>query len=151
MTWPRMIVSVVVGLTVGSGVSFLVNRAVYGSPVGGSGSMAAFVQVWGLMSGVMAAGLVAGLLLTVRVGSVWKKRFLYLGALSLGCLGGGAGSWILGWRFSLFTLEGAWLYPLAVFSLLGAGVLLRRARDVSRRETKEQGRSDATPRELRVW
>lgn len=131
---PRIAASGVLGLTAGTGVAFVTNRAIYGNPLGGSGSMAAFVQFWGLVVGGITAGLVAGLVLHVRLRPRGRRKAWIIGALILGLLGAGTGYWILWRNVPALTLEGAWLYPVAIFLLLGAGFLMRKAQRLAKSE-----------------
>ncbi|HVM35188.1 MAG TPA: hypothetical protein VM784_07585 [Actinomycetota bacterium] len=136
----RVVASVIISLPIGAGVAFAVNQIVYGTPAGGSGSMAALVQFWGLLVGSVVVASVAGLLLNLRVGPRSRRKLFLTAALTLALLGLAAGYWILWWGVPPLTLEGAWLYPLAAFLLLAAGFLMWKGRPVGR----GKGSHDAT-------
>jgi hypothetical protein len=101
---------------------------------------------WGLLYGSFAGVVSFGIALWLssrRFSRAWKVGRL-IAATALGVFGLGVASWILMWGVSPFSLEGAWIFPLAVIPLIGAVALFR-----SFRRSSKGTASDATEAQAR--
>lgn len=123
----RVALSLVVGAVVGFVVAGLV-----GIPrLVGPASLVSFLSnaftFWGLVFGTVAAVVTAGVTFAIlnrrdRKVSRWGR---IVAAVALAVLAAGTWWWIVMWSAPLFTLEGLWLYPLAIASTAAAVTLLR--------------------------
>jgi uncharacterized membrane protein YcjF (UPF0283 family) len=123
----RVVVSLIVGVVVGLVVASLV-----GIPrLTGPASIAALISnaftFWGLVMGAFAGAVGMGLVFAVlnrrdRNTSRWGRR---LAGATLALFAAGTISWIATWGFSPFSLEGLWIYPLAIMTTIGSVILLR--------------------------
>lgn len=120
--------ALIVGLSVGIGFDFLANAVIYEKPSLGFGSMQSILRPWGLLLGSVAGVLAAWSVLVLRLGSRITKFALWTAAIAFALLGAGTSLWILGWQFEPFTFEGAWIYPLAIGSLLVAALAAGKVR-----------------------
>jgi hypothetical protein len=131
--WARAGVSIVLGLLMGLLVASLI-----GIPrLIGAASVEAFLAnaftFWGVLFGTFAALIGTGLVFALLARreprrSKWGRR---IAGLTLGLLALTTILWILMWRFSLWTLEGLWIYSLAIVATAGSVALLwPRGRDV---------------------
>lgn len=135
----RRSAALLLGVAVGVVVAFLTNRIIYGAPPGGYGSLTSLVGFWGLVFGSLAIiGTVRGVL-ALRFSRSASGVGLAVAAGVLALVGALTASWIMMWRVTLLSLEGAWLYPLATGGLLLAALLTRKARPLLR------GQSHAMP------
>lgn len=126
----RLGASVSIGALVGVFVA-----ALFGIPaLSGPWSVAALLAnagtfwggIFGGFAGLATTGLVFALLARRdRRASRWGR---YLAALVLAVLSFATTMWIVMWGFTPFTLEGMWIYPLAILPAVAAYLLLRRKR-----------------------
>ncbi len=81
---------------------------------------------WGVVYGSFAAVITFGLTLW-RLGRGRKhaRAGRVIAVVALGLFGLAAAWWIVMWRVPLASLEGAWMYPLAVVPLIAAIALVR--------------------------
>ena len=80
-----------------------------------------FFGIWGRLFGSFSAVIAFGLALAFRAGSSRSGKVGWVIAAALsGLLGGMTVMYIVAWRLPLWTLEGAWIYPLAVVPLMTA-------------------------------
>lgn len=123
----RVAASLASGLLVGLGVASLV-----GVPhLVGAASIPALISnaftFWGLLFGGFAAVVAAGL--TFAILNRNRRRVAFVGravaGVALAVFAAATISLIATWGFSPFTLEGMWIYPLAIATTIGAIVLLR--------------------------
>jgi hypothetical protein len=98
--------------------------------------MASVLRFWGLVVGSLVALAAVKGLLALRLGPRASAVALAMAATMLGLLGLAVGSWIVGWGVSPFTLEGAWMYPLAFGAFILAALFARKARRVIRSEDR---------------
>ena len=82
---------------------------------------------WGAVYGTLAFIAAFGVALAGLGGSAQKRLGSVVVAVATGLLSGGAWLWIAGWRVPPFTVEGAWLWPLALCSGIVAVVAVVRA------------------------
>jgi hypothetical protein len=123
----RVGVSIAVGLLTGLFVASLIGIPRLIGPANVQAFLANAVTFWGVLFGTFAALVGAGLvfaLLSRREPrrSKWGRR---ISGLALGLLSVATISWILMWGFSPWTLEGLWIYSLAMAASAGSFVLLR--------------------------
>jgi peptidoglycan/LPS O-acetylase OafA/YrhL len=131
VTRTRAIVRAIsLGLLVGVVVTFATNEIIYGQPSGNSASP--YLGFWGLVFGSFAMTLSVLGVLALSLDARRKGMSLNAMAGVLGILGTGAACWIFAWRVPPFTLEGAWLYPMAIVLLVSAVLVKRRGRELLR-------------------
>ena len=110
----------------------LVNQSGHGGDLLSISEYLAFWGVsFGLIAGVVAFG-VTNLLVSSRRGR--GRAWLLLGIITaiVGLL---TLSWNMAWGVSLMSLEGAWLWPLAIVPLILSIVSVRRWRRIRRLES----------------
>jgi hypothetical protein len=125
--WARAGVSIVLGLLTGLLVASLIGIPKLIGPASMQAFLANAFTFWGVLFGTFAALVGAGLvfaLLSRREPrpSKWGRR---ISGLALGLLAVATIWWILLWGFSPWTLEGLWIYSLAVAASAGSFALLR--------------------------
>jgi hypothetical protein len=123
----RAITSVVVGATVGLTVASLVGIPRLVGPASIPALVSNAFTFWGLLlgafAGVTATGLTFGILnLRDRKASRWGR---VIAGVTLGVFAAATIWWIGMWGFSPFSLEGLWIYPLAIVTTVGSVILLR--------------------------
>lgn len=126
----RAVVSLVVG-----GIVALVVAGFVGIPqLVGPANIGSFIAnsftFWGLLFGAFAGVATAGVTFAIlnradRKTSRWGRL---AAGITLALLAAGTWWWIVMWRASLFTLEGLWMYPLALAATLSSFILVRRRR-----------------------
>lgn len=130
----RVLKAVLVGLVVGVAVAAAVNSVPWWDPF----------RFWGLFFGSFAGVATFGLALHRHERGATTRIAIgrWIAALTLLVFGGLVASWIVMWDLSPFTLEGAWIYPLALLPLIVAGMLLKP------RRPKKEGWADPPSREV---
>lgn len=126
----RTLVSLVVGAVVGLVVAGLVGIPRLAGPWNVSSFVSNALTFWGLVFGTFAALATAGVtfaLLTRRDRKTARWGRIVAGVV-LAVFAAGTWWWIVMWGFSPFTLEGLWIYPLAIVATLGSLLLLRQRR-----------------------
>ena len=115
----------VLGVGLGVGVITAFTTGAMANPVQGIGA----VGFWGLVFAV-PAGLTASAvtLAVVGGGSRMRQAGLYALATVLGLFGAIAAWWNILWGVPPASLEGAWLWPLAVVPMAGAALAWKAAR-----------------------
>lgn len=105
-------VSGLIGLGVASAVALIVSRVIEFQVLG----------PWGVLYGTLAFIASFGIAMAVS-----GRRRLGWGAVAIaaGALAAGAWWWVVAWDIAPFTLEGAWLWPLAMVSTFAAMAALR--------------------------
>jgi hypothetical protein len=112
-----------IGSLVGIGVMVAVNQAGHGGDLLNVGQYLAPKGVlFGLLAALVALG---GMDLLIRSSPV-RRWSLLLAALVTGLFSLLVINWNLMWGVPPLTLEGAWLWPLAVVPLVGSFLLFRR-------------------------
>lgn len=91
---------------------------------------------YGSFAGVVSFG-IALWLSSLRFSRIWMVGRL-IAAATLGVFGLAVASWILMWGVPPLTLEGVWLFPLAVIPLVMAAALIRSLRRPSRGRVGDQ-------------
>jgi hypothetical protein len=124
---------------VGIGVMVVVNQAGHG---GDLLSIGQYLAPKGVLFGLLAA-LVArvGMDLLIRSSTV-RRWSLLLAAVVTGLFSLLVINWNLMWGVPLTTLEGAWLWPLAIASLIGSTLLFRRWLTTRRKDPNAVGIDD---------
>jgi hypothetical protein len=115
-----------VGLLVGAAVTVSVNAAVEVGDLIWTREL--FLGFWGLLYGSLSAVIAFGLALafTSRSSRSGKVGWV-IAALTSAIFGGLVVTFVVAWRLSPWTLEGAWIYPLAVLPLAGSVYCVGRA------------------------
>lgn len=89
---------------------------------------------WGILFGAFAAVVSASLAFAIlnRREPRTARWGRIIAGVTLGVFAAATIQWIVMWGFSPFSLEGLWIYPLAIVTTVGSIVLLRprRARGV---------------------
>lgn len=111
--WRRWMRAVAVAACVGGTVAGW-TAAQFDTGPGQSLTFGSWSALWGGSAAVLGFGLGA-----------WGTLGRVLSGVATGALGAVVGLWILLWRVPPWTLEGAWMYPLAGGLLLVASRLLR--------------------------
>jgi hypothetical protein len=101
-----VLVAAPVGLAVALGAGLILDMQLLGT--------------WGILYGVLAFIAAFGLTL-IAIGRRHQRR-IGMVALALSAAAVSAGAWffVIGWGISLVSLEGAWLWPLAILSTVVA-------------------------------
>lgn len=139
----RVAASVAVGAVAGLIVAGLV-----GIPrLAGPANVAAFISnaftFWGVVLGGFAAPVAAGLTFAIlnrrdRKTSRWGR---VVAGAALAVFAAATVWWIAMWGFSPFSLEGSWLYALAIVTGIGSLLLLRPRRPSQWDEPPSESRS----------
>lgn len=118
-------------IAITAGIVIAITTAVFVNQSGHGGdllSLSQYFQFWGVIFGLMA-GFVAFSAANLLASSPRSRAgaWLHLGIVSL-IVGLLALSWNVAWGVPLISLEGAWLWPLAIVPLIVSIVSIRRWR-----------------------
>lgn len=133
----RVALAVVTGIAIGLGVSAICNAALY--PPHDFTWPPNITDFWGLVYGSFSAVVTFGIALWLFHRRLSRPARIgrLIAMLTLGLFGLAVAWWIVMWGVPPFTLEGAWMYPLAAIPLIIGAIIARSTLRTSKTKRNE--------------
>jgi hypothetical protein len=127
MQGKKIVASLAVGLAAGLTVASLVGIPYLAGPASIPALLSNAFTFWGVFFGIFTALLAAGIVFAIlnrreRTLSRWGR---WIAGVTLVVFAVATLWWVAMWGFSPFSLEGLWIYPLAIATAAGAIALLK--------------------------